>query len=145
MLCSLSKLPSHIESAILDGWRSVSIQNHYGTCITSQNASHSFYVPSNGELPHESGTSRSLWQPTSRTKMLSGGVRIQTSNWWGGAPRAIKSKGTIIVTKSNRERSIRDWSAPTTTSFTWHESNHLHQFLTCARWTETVREYASVQ
>ena len=44
--------------------------------MTSQNESHSFYVASNGELPHKKGTSQSSWQLASRTIMLSGGVRV---------------------------------------------------------------------
>ena len=43
--------------------------------MASQNESHSFYVPSNGELPHRSGTNQSPWQPASHATMLSGGFK----------------------------------------------------------------------
>ena len=47
--------------------------------MASQNESHSFYIPSNGELPHKSETSQSPWQPANRVIMLSGGIGVQTS------------------------------------------------------------------
>ena len=47
--------PIHIEHAVLNGQQYVSIQCHYGTCMDSQNESHSFYVLLNCELPHKSG------------------------------------------------------------------------------------------
>ena len=111
----------------------------------SQNESNSFYVPSNHELPHGSGVSRSPWQPTSHTTMLSGGTRVQTSGLRGSTSGTIKCKGTIAITEFDGERSIRGLSAPTIAPLTWHRSNHLHQFLTCTRWTRTAMEYASTQ
>ena len=52
---------------ILDGRWFVSIQCHYRTCMASYNESHSFYVPSNGKLPHRNEShSRSDRTPTRR-------------------------------------------------------------------------------
>lgn len=135
----------HNELTILRGRWSASIQYHYGTCMASQNEIHSFYVPSNGKLLHGCGTSRSPRQLASCTTMLLGGARVRTFDQWGGTSRAIKCNRTIMVIEFGGKRSIRGWSTPTIAIFTWQESNHLHQFLTCARWTETAREYALVE
>ena len=57
----------HIKRVILGGRWFVSIQCHYRTCMASYNESHSFYVPSNGKLPHENEShSRSDRTPTRR-------------------------------------------------------------------------------
>ena len=48
--------------------------------MASQNESHSFYIPLNGELRHRSETSRSPWQLASHVTMLLGGIRVQISD-----------------------------------------------------------------